>query len=143
MKKLNSSYIVTITGMLVFMVGLCMIKIFDGSKNIMSTMYYVFIGLGCTIFGYGIGKICTMQAEKADPKMAKRNLINKNDERNVAVRNKAKAKAYDIMVYIFAALQIAFGLMGVGLPVIIILNVAYFSVIGFEIYYFRKLNKEM
>ena len=109
----------------------------------MSSMYYVFIGLGCTIFGYGIGKICTMQAEKADPKMAKRNLINKNDERNVAVRNKAKAKAYDIMVYIFAALQIAFGLMGVGLPVIIILNVAYFSVIGFEIYYFRKLNKEM
>jgi len=142
-KKLNSSYIVTITGLLVLMVGLCMIKIFDSSKNIMSTMYYVFIGLGCTIFGYGIGKICTMQAEKADPKMAKRNLINKNDERNVAVRNKAKAKAYDIMVYIFAALQIAFGLMGVGLPVIIILNVAYFSVIGFEIYYFRKLNREM
>lgn len=143
MKKLNSSYIVTIAGLLVLMVGLCMIKIFDVSENIMSTMYYVFIGLGCTIFGYGIGKICTMQAEKADPKMAKRNLINKNDERNVAVCNKAKAKAYDIMVYIFAALQIAFGLMGVGLPVIIILNVAYFSVIGFEIYYFRKLNKEM
>lgn len=93
MKKLNSSYIVTIAGLLVLMVGLCMIKIFDGSENIMSTMYYVFIGLGCTIFGYGIGKTCTMQAEKADPKMAKRNLINKNDERNVAVRNKANAKA--------------------------------------------------
>lgn len=143
MKKLNSRYIVTIVGLLVLMVGLCTIKILDHSENIMSTMSYVFIGLGCTIFGCGIGKICTMQAEKADPKMAKRNLINKNDERNVAVRNKAKAKAYDIMVYIFAALQIAFGLMGVGLPVIIMLNVAYFSVIGFEIYYFRKLNKEM
>lgn len=143
MKKMNSSYVVTILGLLILVVGLCMIKILDHSENIMSTMSYVFIGLGCTIFGYGIGKICTMQAEKADPKMAKRNIINKNDERNVAVRNKAKAKAYDMMVYIFAALQIAFGLMGVGLLVIIMLNVAYFSVIGLEIYYFRKLNKEM
>lgn len=143
MKKINSSYILTILGLLVLTMGLCMIKIIDVSESIMNTMSYIFIGLGCTIFGHGIGKICTIQAEKAAPQMAKRNLINKNDERNVAVSNKTKAKAYDIMVYIFAALQIAFGVMGVDLSAIIMLNVAYFSVIGFEIYYFRKLNKEM
>ena len=143
MKKINSSYIPTILGLLVLTMGLCMIKIIDVSESIMNTMSYIFIGLGCTIFGHGIGKICTIRAEKAAPQMAKRNLINKNDERNVAVSNKAKAKAYDIMVYIFAALQIAFGVMGVDLSAIIMLNVAYFSVIGFEIYYFRKLNKEM
>ena len=143
MKKLNSSYIITIMGVLLLVVSLCMTKIIDDSESIMSTIFYVFIGLGCIIFGHGIGKICTMQAEKADPKMAKRNLINKSDERNVAVSNKAKAKAYDIMVYIFAALQIVFGLMGVDLSVIIMLNVGYFLVIGFEIYYFKKFDKEM
>ncbi|MBQ4523144.1 MAG: hypothetical protein IJA10_09365 [Lachnospiraceae bacterium] len=143
MKRNHIEYVITIVGALLLVSGLCLTKMTDVSEGIMATLPYICIGLGCVIFGYGVGEICTRKAEKAAPELAKQISIENNDERNVAISNKAKAKAYDMMVFIFAALQISFGLMGIGLSAILMLNVAYLLVIGCGIYYRKKFDKEM
>ena len=69
--------------------------------------------------------------------------IDKNDERNIAIANQAKAKAYDIMLYVFGALMVAFALMSVDMVAVLLLVAAYLFVVGFFIYYLNKYHKEM
>ncbi|MEA4889917.1 MAG: hypothetical protein VB070_10685 [Clostridiaceae bacterium] len=44
---------------------------------------------------------------KNNPEIQKQIEIEKNDERNVAMMNRAKAKAYDIMTFVFGALMLS------------------------------------
>lgn len=80
---------------------------------------------------------------KKDPKAAKKIEIEAKDERNVAISNKAKAKAYDLMQIVFGALILVFALMQVDMYVILAFVAAYLSIIFSMVYYFNKFNKEM
>ena len=95
------------------------------------------------MFGHGLGNVVSNRVAKNNPELKKQIEIDKNDERNVAVSNQAKAKAYDMMLYIFGALMIAFALMGVGVAAVLMLVFAYLLVVGFFIYYLNKYNNEM
>lgn len=76
------------------------------------------------------------------PKAAKKIEIEAKDKRNVAISNKAKAKAYDIMQIVFAALILAFALMQVDMYVVLAFA-AYLSIIFSMNYYLNKYHKEM
>ena len=143
MKKKNSSYIIAFTGLLLLALGLILLKSIDNPQGILLILPYICIGLGCGAFGHGLGDIVNNKVTKNNPQLKKQMEIEKNDERNIAVANKAKAKAYDIMLYIFAALMIAFALMGIDLAPILLLVAAYLFVVGFFIFYLNKYNKEM
>ena len=55
-----------------------------------------------------------------------------------------KAKAYDLMLYLFAALMVAFSLIpDTPLPVILLMVAGYLLVVAFQIYWLVRLNKEM
>ena len=69
--------------------------------------------------------------------------IEKNDERNIMIANKAKGKAFDRMTYIFGALMVSFALMDVDMTAVLLLVFAYLLVHGFSIYYRMKFDKEM
>ena len=69
--------------------------------------------------------------------------IEKRDERNVAVSSRAKAKAYDVMTFVFGALMVAFALMNVGLVPIVMLVSAYLFVEITAIWYHAQYEKEM
>ncbi|AFV01968.1 Polyprenyltransferase (cytochrome oxidase assembly factor) [Dehalobacter sp. DCA] len=69
--------------------------------------------------------------------------IEQNDERNLTITNKAKAKAYDKMIYVYGAIILAFGLMQIDLMAIIILVISYLFVVFSGIYYRSKYEKEM
>lgn len=143
MKKRNSSYLLVIIGLILLIVGLYLIKTITDPYGIFRALPYICVGLGCGIFGHGMGNIVSYRVLKNSPEMTKKIEIDKNDERNVAIRNQAKAKAYDMMVFVFGALMFAFALMGVDIIEVLLLVFAYLFVVGYGIYYRYKYDKKM
>ena len=109
----------------------------------MQTLPYICVGVGCGVFGHGIGNIVGEKAIANSSEIKKQLDINKNDERNIAITNGAKAKAYDMMIYVFGALMISFALMEVDMVVILLLVFAYLFVVAYGIYYRYKYDKKM
>lgn len=107
------------------------------------TIPYLSVGVGAGLFGHGLGAVINLHQEKKHPDFAKQQEILRKDERNVAIANRAKAKGYDSMVYVFGALLVAFGIMNVSLKVILLLVGAYLFVCGTSIYYRIKYDREM
>lgn len=107
------------------------------------TLPFICIGLGSGLFGSGMGELIGQRALKNSPAIAKQMEINKNDERNIAIATRAKAKAYDMMVFVFGALMLAFALMETELTVVLLLVFGYLFTIGYGIYYRFKYDREM
>lgn len=129
-----------ILGVILLAVGLYMLKANPGSKSIAP---YLSLGFGCGIFGHGVGETVSRYTRKSNPDFDHQLEIEEKDERNIALRNKAQAKAYNIMIPVFGALFVAFGFMGVDIRVLLLLIAAYLFVCGSSIYYRVKYEKEM
>ncbi len=143
MEKIVKHYMTAIFGLLLLCTGIYLVKTITGPQEIMRALPYICVGLGCGIFGHGMGEIIRYKAVKNHPEVQKKIEIEKQDERNVAIANRAKAKAYDMMIFIFGALMLAFALMGVDMAVVLLLAFAYLFVAGYGIYYRSKYEKEM
>lgn len=132
-----------VLGLVLLAVGLYLAKTIADPHGIMRALPYVFIGIGCGLFGQGMGGVIERRVLKKNPEILKQKEIEVNDERNREISSRAKAKAYDMMVFVFGALMIAFALMGVDLVALLLLVFAYLFVIGSGIYYRVKLEKEL
>lgn len=141
MKK-GKYYIITIIGALLFAAGLYLIKTISNPLGIMKTAPYLCIGIGCGMFGHGLGNIINKMAIKKHPALAKQIEIDTKDERNIMIGNTAKSKGYDMMTYVFAALLLAYSLMGASFTIIIPFVIAYLFVQFYAIYHRIKIDKE-
>ena len=139
----GAMYTLTVGGFALIAAGLCLLKSANAPEGIMLALPYVCVGIGCGAFGHGMGEIISKKAMKNSPDVAKQMEIEKHDERNVAIANRAKGKAYDAMIYIFGALMLSFSLMDVPLYVILMLVFAYLLVVGICVYYRCKYDREM
>lgn len=139
-KNKVKSTILTAVGLLVLIAGLLAVTLFDLGNQ---SAPYLCVGLGCGVFGQGLGELITRWSEKRNPEAARKREIEENDERNIALRDRAQAKAYRIMLPVFGALFLAFGLMNVELKVILLLVAAYLYICGCSVYYNAKYRKEM
>ena len=104
---------------------------------------YLCLGLGAGALGHGAGALLQRAALKDAPDIQRRIEIEAADERNIALASRAKAKAYDAMIYIFRAVMLLFALMRVDLAAVLLLVAAYLAVVGVGIYYRCKYDKEM
>ena len=80
---------------------------------------------------------------KGSPDLQKQLEIEQKDERNIAISNSAKGKAFDIMLFVYGALMLPFALMQVDLAAILLFVFCYLLVLGCSIYYRVKYEKEM
>lgn len=142
-KNIQKYWVYSFLGFLILATGAVLAKVTRNTEGIMQTLPYIFIGIGAGIFGENLGTAFSILAAKKDPKLAKKMEINDKDERNITIRNMAKAKAYDIMVIAFGALMIAFALMNVNWIVILSFAAVYLFVIFSNIYFISKYNKEI
>lgn len=143
MSKSMKNVILVLLGIILSVSGIYLVKRNINLEGIMRVFPYICIGIGCGLFGQGMGDFISKKAIQANPSIEKQLEIERNDERNKAISNKAKAKSYDIMTFVFGALMIAFALMGVDMAAILILVFAYLFVQGSDIYYHNKFSKEM
>lgn len=136
-------YMVTAAGLLLLGIGFYLLKGVELTNEFLQAIPYVCQGLGCGIFGYGAAQLISEKALSSDPELKKHVEIEENDERNIAIANYAKSKAYDLMTFVFGALMFTFALMDADLVVIVLLVAAYLFVQGSAIYYRQKYEKEM
>ena len=142
MKK-TKNYIMTVLGIVLVLLGLYFIKSVDNPKEFLLALPYVCIGVGCGVFGYGMGNLISGKAIQNYPDIKRQIEIEEKDERNIAISSRAKAKAYDIMTFVFGALMVSFALMGVDMIPILLFVFTYLFIQGYAIYYRCKYEKEM
>lgn len=142
--KNQKNYLIAVSGALITALGLYFVKSSGYPDEILTAIPYLFVGIGCVIFGHGTGNIITNQTMKNYPEMRRKREIEKCDERNIMIANRAKAKAYDFMISLFGALIISLGIMGVEIvPTLLLLVIAYLFVVGYAIYRRLKYEREM
>ena len=103
----------------------------------------ILLGTGAGAIGASIAKLYSINLEKKNPDMIKENEIELQDERNVLIRQRAKAKSADITQWLI--MLIAYLEIFVNAPLwIILLTVGIFVLYNIiQIYYINKFNKEM
>lgn len=132
-----------ILGLVLLAGGLILVKTSTATEGILLTLPYVLVGIGCGLFGQGVAGVIERYVYKKNPDMQKQKEIEVNDERNQQISTRAKAKAYDTMVFVYGALMIAFALMNVDLSVVLLFVFAYLFVTGTGVYYRVKFDKEL
>lgn len=142
-KKNHRDDYAALGGILLLALGLILLKTGAMAEGALRALPYICIGLGCGIFGQGMGNIIGSRALKNDPDRMKQIEVEQKDERNVAIANRAKAKAYDMMIFVFGALLVTFALMNVDLFVILLLAFTYLFIVFYSVYFRAKYEKEM
>lgn len=143
MKK-TKNYILAAAGIILFLSGLFFLKTADSTQaSFMTALPYVCIGVGCGVFGYGMSGILSAKIVRRTPDLQKQIEINNNDERNITIANRAKAKAYDLMIFVLGALLLVFVLLGVDVIPVLLFVLTYLLLQGYAVYFRCKLEKEM
>lgn len=103
----------------------------------------ILLGTGAGVIGASIAKLYSINLEKKNPDMIKENEIELQDERNVLIRQRAKAKSADIIQWLI--MLIAYLEIFVNAPLwIILLTISVFVLYNIiQAYYINKFNKEM
>ena len=141
--KTKKYFVVAAIGLLLLAAGLCLVKMVADPQGIMLALPYVCIGIGCGLLGQGMANVISQKAIEKNPEIQKQKEIEVNDERNIAIGNRAKAKAFDVMTFVIGALMLTFALMNIDLAAILLLVFAYLFIQGCGIYYRCKYEKEM
>lgn len=102
--KVGRSIFLSAIGFVIMGAGLALIKRLPETDGILKTLPYLCVGIGAGIFGGNLGTAIKNKAVLQNPQVAKQIEIEQKDERNQAIRNKAKARAYDLMIYVYAAI---------------------------------------
>ena len=143
MNKKLIDYFMVVIGIVLLLCGLVLIKLIDTPQGIFIALPYICIGVGCGIFGHRMGNLINLRLNSNHPDIKKQMEIEQKDERHIVIQNQAKAKAYEMMIFVFGALMICFALMNVDMMVILMLVSCYLFIIGYSVYYRVKYDKEM
>ena len=141
--KSRKNYFITFCGIVFVIGGICLISSVKTPNEWMLVLPYLCIGVGCGIFGHGMGNFIAEKTAKQNPEFQKQMEILHKDERNRMISNCAKAKGYDLMTYAFGALLLIFSLMRVALIPLLLLVFVYLLVQGYALSYRIKYDKEM
>ncbi len=136
-------FVLAIIGFVIVAAGLALLMAFSDREGLFNTIPFLCVGVGSGIFGGNLGVALKYRALRKDPNAAKQIEIETKDERNRAIRLKAKAQVYDLMIYVFAALLLAFALFGVDPVIILTLVGVYLFFVFAQVYYISKYYKEM
>lgn len=77
------------------------------------------MGLGSGLSGMSAAMLLFVRQERKNPELARQNLISRNDERNTAMRNRAKALAGDALQW--SVMAAAWMAVGLGAPLWVVL----------------------
>jgi len=142
MKKNTWNVLFVLLGLLAAAAGLWLLHS-GADLTAARALPYLCIGVGCGLFGQGAGELLAARAIKGDPALQKRLEVERADERNQAIADRAKGKAFDRMTFVYAALMLTFALMEVELAAVLLLVAAYLFVEFSAVYYRCKLEKQM
>lgn len=130
-------------GLLVAAAGAALLAVDKEADGWLRALPGVMTGVGCGIFGSNTGRLLTQLAARKNPQLARQQAILEKDERNISISNQAKAKAYDLMIWVFSALMLGLALSGVTWPAVCFVAASYLFVVGAHVYYLHTLHRTM
>lgn len=130
-------------GVVLVALGLYIYQKTVGMDKTVVVISYIFIAIGCGILGHFTGNLIQYYSTKGNEELKRQIEIEKNDERNVLIAEKSKAKAYDLMIYLFAAMLIIFSLMGADKLQLVVLVAIYLSLQIYALYWKSKFESRM
>ena len=147
-KMKNKNYVLknillSFLGVVLVALGLYIYQKTLGMDKTVVVIPYIFIAIGCGIFGHFTGNLIQYYSTKNNEELKRQIEIEKNDERNILIAEKSKAKAYDLMIYLFAAMLIIFSLMGADKVQILVLVAIYLSLQIYALYWKSKFESRM
>lgn len=147
-KMKNKNYVLknillSFLGVVLVAVGLFIYQKTLGMDKTVVVIPYIFIAIGCGILGHFTGNLIQYYSTKNNEELKRQIEIEKNDERNVLIAEKSKAKAYDLMIYLFAAMLIIFSLMGADKLQLVVLVAIYLSLQIYALYWKSKFESRM
>lgn len=143
MKRDRKEIVWIVVGVVLWGIAVLLLRQNPGNSGFWRALPYVCLGVGAGLLGQGIGRLVQRKALQSDPELARQQEIEAGDERNIQLAQRAKAKAFDLMVFVFGALLLVFALMGVEMTALLLLVAAYLLVQGYAVYCRVKLEKEM
>lgn len=143
MKQVRKEIVWIVVGVVLWGIAVLLLRQNPGNSGFWRALPYVCLGVGAGLLGQGIGQMVQRKALQSDPELARQQEIEAGDERNIQLAQRAKAKAFDLMVFVFGALLLVFALMGVEMTALLLLVAAYLLVQGYAVYCRVKLEKEM
>ncbi len=101
------------------------------------------MGSGSGLAAMGLAQLLTLRAERKDPVQARKKEIEVHDERNVAIRRRAKALSGDVLQW--AVLAAAWVSIGFGAPLWVTLAAVVVFVLksALEVYLLVRYQREM
>ena len=135
--------VMIVAGLVLLVAGVVLAVTIKEPEGVMRYLPFLCIGYGCGIFGGGMGSLNGKSILEKKPEAKKQKDIAEKDERNLVIGYRAKAKAYDMMVFMFGALIISFVLMETGIVPVVMLVCAQLLILGYGLYYRIKYEKEM
>lgn len=144
MKQDRKDTLYIVTGALLLLVAALLLNLAPAQEQpLLRVLPFLCLGVGAGLLGQGVGQLLQRKALPGNPELARQQQIEVEDERNIQLAQRAKAKAFDLMIFVFGALLLAFALMQVDLTAILLLVGAYLLVQGYAVYCRVRLEKEM
>lgn len=144
MKQDRKDMLYIVAGALLLLVAALLLKLAPAQEQpLLRVLPFLCLGVGAGLLGQGVGQLLQRKALQGNPELARQQQIEVEDERNIQLAQRAKAKAFDLMIFVFGALLLAFALMQVDLTAILLLVGAYLLVQGYAVYCRVRLEKEM
>lgn len=140
MLKKKSYYIILLLAGIVLLAIALILRMYP---NIPKSVGGVCIGVGAGLFGMSISNLYLKRLEKKEPQLTKQKEIDLSDERNITIRNRAKAKAGDITQWL--VMGIAYVTILIDAPMWVTLVVVGVFLLKYilEMYFINKYQKEM
>jgi len=124
--------------LLVLGVSLVIFGGFVSQRDLPKAVSGVLIGVGAGLFGLSIGELIARSVAERNPKLKRQVEIEVNDERTLQIQSLAKAKAFQVMEWIFPVAFLVLILSEVSLPFILLLIGMYLTI---WVVYFMSLLK--
>lgn len=126
-------------------VGLCLVAaaLILRRADIPDNVGGALMGSGSGLAAMGLAQLLTLRAERKDPVQARKKEIEVHDERNVAIRRRAKALSGDTLQW--AVLAAAWVSIGFGAPIWVTLAAVVVFVLksALEVYLIVRYQREM
>lgn len=132
-----------ICGFILFMIGIALVRFQIKWDGMLSVISYASFGVGIVLIGNYLGMIFTKIAIKATSVESKRLNTELNDERNITINDKAKARTFDIMFFAYTAMVLAFSIMAVERTVLFTVVAIYLAMVLIKVFFRLKYDKEM
>lgn len=132
-----------VLGFVLFVIGIVMIRFQIFFAGFMRMLPYGCVGVGIGIISNKLGTVFTLVAVKSNSNEGRQLRIEQDDERNQTISDKAKARTYDIMIFVYSAMLLSFALMQIEVYVLVTLAVGYLAIVVTNVFFRLKFHKEM